>query len=79
MTKGTGGLTAMRVAPEESPVPSSLASMPRGPAQYRAAGKIDNFFGVMVDRLTALPGVLAYQRDQVIDVPTGAPVNEGRD
>lgn len=76
LTPGRGGLTAMRVAPDEAAVPAKLVSLPRVPADYRAAGKIDNFFGVMVDRLTALPGVLAYNRDQVIDERTGAAVTD---
>lgn len=79
LTQGRGGLTAMRVAPEMQSVPASLASLPRSPAEYRAAGKIDNFFGVMVERLTALPGVLSYRRDEVVDVRTGTPVSLGRD
>lgn len=76
LTPGRGGLTAMRVAPDEAAVPAKLATLPRVPAEYRAAGKIDNFFGVMVDRLTALPGVLAYKRDQVIDERTGVAVTD---
>lgn len=37
------------------------------PAQFRAAGPFPNYFGIMVDRLTAIPGVLTYRRDQIID------------
>ena len=76
LTPGKGGLTVMRVEPAdaETYVPPKLASLPRVPASYRAAGKIDNFFGVMIDRLTALPGVLAYRRDEVIDEKTEAVV-----
>ncbi|NUT01492.1 MAG: hypothetical protein HOP96_10995 [Sphingomonas sp.] len=73
LTPGKGGLTVMRVEPAgaDTYVPPKLASLPHTGASYRAAGKIDNFFGVMVDRLTALPGVLAYHRDEVIDERTG--------
>jgi len=76
LTPGKGGLTVMRVEPAdaETYIPPKLESLPRTPASYRAAGKIDNFFGVMIDRLTALPGVLAYRRDEVIDEKTGAAV-----
>ena len=56
------------------PVPASLAALPREAAAYRAAGKIDNFFGVMIERLTALPGVLSYRRDEVIDERAGKAV-----
>jgi hypothetical protein len=76
LTIGKGGLTGMRVEPMQpaDPVPASLANLPREAAAYRAAGKIDNFFGVQIDRLTALPGVLAYKRDEVIDVRAGGAV-----
>jgi hypothetical protein len=76
LTKGKGGLTAMRVEPMAAadPVPASLAALPREAAAYRAAGKIDNFFGVMIQRLTALPGVLSYKRDEVIDERAGKAV-----
>ena len=76
LTIGRGGLTGMRVEPMQpsDPVPANLANLPREPAAYRAAGKIDNFFGVQIDRLTALPGVLAYKRDEVIDVRAGGAV-----
>ncbi|HEU5285653.1 MAG TPA: hypothetical protein VFU20_03960 [Sphingomicrobium sp.] len=73
LTPGKGGLTGMRVEPMRpaDPVPASLASLPREAAAYRAAGKIDNFFGVQIDRLTALPGVLSYRRDEVVDERSG--------
>jgi hypothetical protein len=76
LTPGKGGLTSMRVEPSESStyVPAQLASMARVPASYRAAGKVDNFFGVMIDRLTSLPGVLTYRRDEIIDERTGSAV-----
>ena len=76
LTPGKGGLTGMRVEPMRpaDPVPASLAALPREAAAYRAAGKIDNFFGVSIDRLTALPGILSYRRDEVIDERAGAAV-----
>lgn len=76
LTPGKGGLTVMRVEPADAHtyVPPALASLPRVSATYGAAGKVDNFFGVMVDRLTALPGVLSYRGDDVIDEKTGSAV-----
>jgi hypothetical protein len=41
------------------------------PAELHAYGRIPNYFGAAIDRLTALDGVLAYDRDKVIDVKTG--------
>lgn len=73
LTPGKGGLTSLAVIPATPnvSVPARLAGLSRAPAAYRASGKIDNFFGVMVDRITALPGVLAYERDTVVDVASG--------
>ena len=41
------------------------------PATFRAAGPVPNYFGVQVDRMTALPGVLAYDRDKIVDAAAG--------
>jgi hypothetical protein len=41
------------------------------PAELHAAGRMPNYFGVQIDRMTELPGVLAYQRDRVIDAKSG--------
>lgn len=76
LTPGRGGLTSMRVEPADvsTYVPERISSLPRVQATYRAAGKVDNFFGVMVDRLTPMPGVLSYKRDEVIDDKEGAAI-----
>jgi hypothetical protein len=76
LSPGRGGLTFMRVEPAGTAdyVPPAIASLPRVAASYRASGKMNNYFGVMVDRLTPLPGVLSYRRDEVIDERSGQPV-----
>jgi hypothetical protein len=38
------------------------------PAELHATGRIPNYYGLMIDRLTAIPGVLDYDRDRIIDV-----------
>jgi hypothetical protein len=38
------------------------------PAVLRAAGKQPNHYGVEIDRLAPLPGILGYERDRVIDL-----------
>jgi hypothetical protein len=55
-------------------LPASLSSWPSARAEFSASGKIDNFLGVMVSRLPPIPGVLAYQRDTVVDARTNLPV-----
>lgn len=51
-----------------SPRPERLAALPMMPAQLRAAGKMPNFFAVEIDRHPPIEGVLAYDRDRVIDL-----------
>lgn len=38
------------------------------PAKFKAAGPVPNYYGVQVDRMTAIPGVLAYDRDKIVDL-----------
>jgi hypothetical protein len=67
---GPNRLSVMAINPptEAMPVPARLSGMPIVPAELRAADKMPNHFGVIIDRLPGVPGVLAYERDQVIDV-----------
>jgi hypothetical protein len=51
-----------------SHLPDRLPKIPVVKADFRAADKISNYRGIMIDRLVAMPGVLAYQRDRVIDL-----------
>lgn len=59
-------------------LPGRLAGLPVVPAEFRAAGKLPNHYGLYIDRHPAMPGVLAYERDRVIDARTGRPVAPGR-
>ena len=55
--------------------PERLSAFPNQQADWRAAGKIDNFYGLMVGRMPPIPDVLAYDRDAIIDLkaaPSGA-------
>jgi len=69
----SGAITMMRLTPSSGtmPVDPRLASYKIVPATYRAAGPVPNYYGVQVDRLTAIPGVLAYDRDKIVDVASG--------
>ena len=66
-------LSSVEVVPYAAsmPRPDRLAGRPIVPAELRAADKMPNYFGILIDRLPAIPGVLAYRRDRVIDVRTG--------
>lgn len=52
-------------------VPDSLKAWPVMPAELHAHGKFNNYFRVIVNRMPAIPGVLSYRRDTVIDERTG--------
>lgn len=41
------------------------------PAEYRAVGKLPNYYGVMVGRVNPIAGVVGYNRDQIIDRSAG--------
>jgi hypothetical protein len=48
-----------------------LASYRIVPAELHASGRVPNYFGLTVDRITELPGVVRYERDRVIDAKSG--------
>lgn len=70
----SGEITMMRVTPADSsmPVDPRLSSYKIVPAIFRAAGPVPNYYGVQVDRMTAIPGVLGYDRDKIVDLTTSA-------
>jgi hypothetical protein len=53
-------------------LPPRLAGLPVVQAELRAAGKLPNFFAVEIDRHPPIDGVLAYDRDRVIDLRAGS-------
>lgn len=54
--------------PADFSAPARLVEFGAVPADLRAAGKINNIFGIMVGRMPPVEGVLAYDRDVPIDV-----------
>lgn len=54
--------------PIDYALPASLGALPSERAVLRAAGKMNNFYGVGIRRMPPVPGVLAYERDVVIDL-----------
>jgi hypothetical protein len=61
------------VRPYESGMarPDRLNGHPVVAAEWRAAGKVANFFGILINRHPQLSGILSYRRDRVIDERTG--------
>ncbi len=49
-------------------VDGRLKDVPIRPAAYRPIGKLPNYFGLTIDRLAEMPGVMRYERDRIIDL-----------
>jgi hypothetical protein len=66
----SGRLPAPIVVPPDPAATRSarLAGVTVVPAELHAADRMPNYFGVLIDRLAPVPGVLEYRRDEVIDV-----------
>ena len=71
----SGAITMMRWTPQTGalPVDPRLTGYKVVPAQFKPAGPVPNYFGVQVDRMTAVPGVLAYDRDKIVDPMAATP------
>ena len=72
----SGEMTMMRWTLPNASLPADprLAAYKVVPASFRPAGPVPNYFGVQVDRMTAIPGVLGYDRDKILDL-TAAPAS----
>lgn len=53
-------------------LPASLEKYPNENGEVFAYGKLDNFFGIMIDRLAPIEGVMAYELDKVVDLKATA-------
>jgi hypothetical protein len=49
-------------------LPAKLSGLKIEPADFRAGHKLPNIFGILIDRISTMPGVLAYDRDLVVDL-----------
>jgi hypothetical protein len=58
---------ALEPVKDSTAVDPRVKSLPRNIADLRAAGKMPNYFGIAISRLPAIPGVISYRRDQIID------------
>jgi len=63
------GILPFVLVPPATPLQPAgrLQGLPVTPAVLHAMDKMPNAFGVVIDRLFPIPGVLAYDRDTVID------------
>jgi len=64
-----GSITMMRWKPYENSmaIDPRLSAFKVVPAQFKSAGPVPNYYGVQVDRMTAIPGILTYERDKIVD------------
>lgn len=68
---GQSAAASVDLAAVNYDLPASLQALPHVQAEFYASGKFDNFFRGTVGRMPAVAGVLAYDRDKVIDAKTG--------
>ncbi len=57
-------------------VDARLSGIPIRPAVYRPVGKLPNYFGLAIDRLAEMPGVMRYDGDRIIDLTVAS--SDGR-
>lgn len=55
-------------APPEMVLDPRLASLPIRRAEFHPVGKLPNYYGIQVGRIPAMPGIIAYDRDRIIDL-----------
>lgn len=72
----TGGTTAPATLPPAAfgELPASLKGWPTVSADFRASGKVINYYLLPLTRIPPIPGIIAYRRDTVIDVKSGTEV-----
>ncbi len=56
---------------EPTTIDPRLAAYKVTPAAFRPVGKIANYWGVTIGRVTAMPGVMRYDRDRIVDLTGG--------
>lgn len=68
---------ALRPAAADAPLPTGVERAKAGPARFRAVGPFIEPNALLITRLAAVPGVLAYEEGKVIDVATGEEMPPG--
>ena len=64
-------VSTIRPATNDMDVPEPLQALPRELVELHAMGKMPVYYSTMVDRMVAIPGILGYEGDQVVDLRTG--------
>lgn len=55
-------------------LPPQVSGLTVQSAEFHAAPKMPNYFGLMIDRVQPIKGVISYQRDTIVDDRTGQPL-----
>jgi len=55
--------------------PAELSGLNRVGVEYQAKGQLPLYFGTMIDRIPAIPGILDYRDGKVVDARTGQVVD----
>lgn len=71
MTPAAPIAATVRPARPDSVMPDALRGKTVRPAEYRAIGRFFEPRAMSINRLAAVPGILAYEAGRVIDVKTG--------
>jgi hypothetical protein len=71
---GSSVVRTSSTAEPDYAIPATLAEWPAEKGELHAAGKVNNFFGIVISRLPPVPGILSYRRDVVIDERSGTPI-----
>lgn len=66
-TAEAGGFTWIPGSSSMS-VDSRLSGYTVKPAKFRPIGKLPNYFGIAIDRMPAIKGVMRYDRDRIVDL-----------
>lgn len=62
------GLGLFDRAGPELPLDPRLTAFKVVPAAFKPAGKLPNYFGLTIARVPAMPGVMRYERDRIVDL-----------
>lgn len=57
--------------PTGTSIDPRLASAHVVPARFHPVGKLPNYFGLTITRMPAMPGVMRYDRDRIVDLTGG--------
>lgn len=61
-------LTVLVPAASDMTIDSRIKDWKIVPADYRAVGKLPNYYGITLSRIASMAGVIGYDRDKIVDL-----------